>query len=596
MTKNTYNFGLIGNCAYIGHVDLEGDISWLCWPRFDSSFVFGKLLDDKQGGRFRIAPEDGVLATTQYYIENTNVLCTEISSPSGTYRITDFAPRFPQYDRYYRPLMLVRKIERLEGTPRLIVSCKPTYNYGKADVKAHHGSNHIRFSGLPDELRLTGNIPLDFIADEHPFQLFETKYLVLTYGSPLEAALEETCETFLRKTVQYWRNWVKAGTFPLLYQKESIRSALVLKIHQYEQTGAIIAASTTSLPEFPGTGRNWDYRFCWMRDSYYTLMAFSRIGHFEELEGYFHFISNLAHANIKQQRIQPLYAIDGENVLTEKYVDLKGYRENQPVRIGNDAYTHIQNDVYGQILVTLLPLYIDRRFIGTERSYSLAVIENALDMIEITMQEPDAGLWEFREKKQMHGYTFLFHWAGANAAAKILRELNAGPDRIAKATALAEQARQMLEQCYDETRGVYTQAMGTKHLDASMFQMITMGFLDYDQARAIKHLRVMEEDLKQGKGMFYRYKHADDFGKPETSFVICSFWFIEALARLGLVEEAMENFEHLMTFSNHLGLLSEHANPNDGSQWGNFPQTYSHVGQINAATQISRMLNRPKFL
>lgn len=596
MVQNTYNNGVIGNCAYIAHINENGNVNWLCWPQFDSSFVFGGLLDDEKGGDFSITPFKEAFTSHQRYIENTNILRTDIASPTGSFRITDFAPRFPLYDRTHRPLMLIRKIERLSGNPKLLVTCRPAYDYGQADVQSHHGSNHIRYSGLPDELRLTSNIPLNFIEQGIPFQLFETKYLVLTYGAPLEAPLVETCETFFRKTKMYWRNWIKASSTPILYQDACIRSALILKIHQYEQTGAIIAASTTSLPEFPGTGRTWDYRFCWMRDAYYTLTAFSNIGHFEELEGYFQFMANISHPTDEAQRLQPLYSINGESKLVEISHDLKGYLGNQPVRTGNDAYTHIQNDVYGQVLVSLLPLYIDKRFIGPERAYSIFSIQNLLKMIEMTMQEPDAGLWEFREQRQLHGYTYLFHWAGASAAGKMLRHLGATGEWIEMADRLAKESEAMLEKCYDPEQGVYTQAIGSKQLDASMLQLITMGYLDHDKERALKHLRVMEKELKQSEATFYRYKHADDFGKPETSFVICSFWFVEALARLGLVEEARKNFEHLLTFQNHLGLLSEHVNPNDGSQWGNFPQTYSHVGLLNAAFQISRTLNKPNFL
>lgn len=596
MLNNMYNNALIGNCAYIAHIGKEADIKWLCWPQFDSSFVFGSMLDDEKGGEFSISPSGEEFTSHQYYIENTNVVCTEITSESGSYRVTDVAPRFPLFERNHRPLMLIRKIERLSGHPKLVVKCRPAYDYGSAEIKSHQGSNHIWYSGLPDQLRLTSNIPMNFIESEIPFQLFETKYLVLTYANPLEAALEETCEIFIQKTITYWRKWIKASNFPLLYQKQCIRSALLLKMHQYEQTGAIIASSTTSLPEFPGTGRTWDYRYCWMRDAYYTLTAFSHIGHFEELEGYFRFMANISTPTEDAFRLQPLYSINGDNILTERTLDLEGYLGNKPVRSGNDAYTHIQNDVYGQVLVSLLPLYIDRRFIGEERSSSLQNIKNLLLMIEATMDEPDAGLWEFREKRQLHGYTFLFHWAGANAAGKMLHHLHAPDEWIAKANALAAKSAEMLEKCYDEKRGVYTQGVNSKQLDASMMQLITMGYLDHDKEKALKHLRVMEAELKQGKATFYRYKHTDDFGKPQTSFVICSFWFIEALARLGQIDEARDNFEHLLTFANHVGLLSEHVDPAKGSQWGNFPQTYSHVGLLNAVFQISRSLNTPNFL
>ena len=595
MPQNKYNTGIIGNCAYLAHIDTKANVKWLCWPQFDSSFVFGELIDSQTGGAFSILPTVEGFSTVQTYVENTNVICTEFNTSSGNFKVTDFAPRFKQHGRYHRPLMLIRKIERISGNPQIIVTCDPSYEYGKAAIASHLGSNHIRYSGLPDQLRLTTNIPVNFIDKQISFQLFDTKYLVLTYGTPLEAEIIETCETFLKNTINYWRSWVKASSYPMLYQKEIIRSALALKIHQYEQTGAIIAASTTSLPEFQNMGRNWDYRFCWLRDAYYTLTAFNHIGHFEELEGYFQYISNITakHPN----RLQPLFTINCESELTETVLDLDGYLgSNKPVRIGNDAYNQIQNDGYGQVLVSLLPLYIDKRFIDTERSSSLLTIHNLLKMIEETMQEPDAGIWEFRESRQLHGYTFLFHWAGAKAAIKILKTLNADEEWIVKAEKIASKASEMIEKCFDAERGVYTQAIGSIHLDASMLQLITMGYLDGEPQKALKHLRVMEQELKSDKGMFYRYKHHDDFGIPETTFVICSFWYVESLARLGLVNEAMENFNELLKYGNHLGLLSEHINSNDGSQWGNFPQTYSHVGLINAAYQITRKLNKPNFL
>lgn len=595
MPKNTYNTGIIGNCAYIAHVDNLANIKWLCWPQFDSSFVFGDLIDPTTGGSFSIVPADNGFSTTQNYIENTNVLCTEFKTDSGNFKVTDFAPRFKQNGRYHRPLMLIRKIERVSGNPQITIKCQPAYDYGKSNIISHLGSNHIRYDGLPDQLRLTSNIPVNFIDKEISFQLFETKYLVLTYGTPLEAELEETCENFLKNTVNYWRSWIKASSYPMIYQKEIIRSALALKIHQYEQTGAIIAASTTSLPEFQGLGRNWDYRFCWLRDSYYTLTAFNHIGHFEELEGYFQYIANITSKH--PQRLQPLFSINGESDLTEIELNLDGYLgTNKPVRIGNDAFNQIQNDGYGQVLVSLLPLYIDKRFIDTERSNSLSTIHNLLEMIEKTMDEPDAGIWEFRETKQLHGYTYLFHWAGAKAAEKIFKTLGQSEKHIQKAQEIAQNAQSILEKCFDKEREVYTQAVGTSHLDASMLQLISLGYLDDKPELAIKHLRAMEKELKSDKGMFFRYKHEDDFGIPETTFVICSFWYVESLARLGLVDEAIENFDNLLKYSNHLGLLSEHVNPTDGSHWGNFPQTYSHVGLINAAYQISRKRNKPNFL
>ncbi len=593
MKKHTYNIGIIGNCAYMAHINTNANIVWMCWPQFDSSFIFGSLVDDEKGGEFSVTPHNGNYTSHQYYIENTNVLCTEFESPEGKFKVTDFAPRFYQYDRYYKPLMLVRIIEPLSGAPRAKVVCNPVGQYGKIKPEVNQGSSHIRYRGLDQQVRLTTNIPLNFIMEEQSFVLNETKYLVLTWGIPLEATLEETAEDFLWKTIKYWDGWVKSTSIGTFYQEQIIRSALCLKIHQFEDTGAIIASGTTSLPEFPGSTRNWDYRYCWLRDTYYILNAFHNVGHFEELERYFHYIENIT-IN-ENDRYQPLYSITGKKKLEEIITDLKGYKEDKgPVRIGNQAYTHIQNDVYGQVLVALLPLYVDARFSAGGKYYSQRLVNHTLQKISDTMNEPDAGLWEFREFANYHCYTFLFHWAGACSALKIGKHFK-NEEIIKKATRLRDEAIEKIEACYDQERGVYTQAIGRPYLDASCLQLITMGYLDPNSEKAKTHLKRIEEELKTPEGLVYRYKHTDDFGAPESTFLICAYWYIEALACVGRTDDAIREFENLIKFQNHLGLLSEDVEAKSGSQWGNFPQAYSHVGQLNAAFRISKKLDKPTF-
>jgi GH15 family glucan-1,4-alpha-glucosidase len=593
MIKHTYDMGVVGNCAFLGLIGTDTAVRWLCWPRFDSSFVFGSLLDEQKGGECSIRPVAADFTSHQYYVPNTNVLCTEITAPDGAYRVTDFAPRFMQYERYYKPLMFIRKIEPLAGTPRVRAAVRPVGQYGEQELTRRRSSNHIAFLGLEEEIRLTTNIPLTYVLDEEDFVLNETKYLVLTYGAPLEAALESTAERFLTSTITYWRNWVKSTSIGNFHQSQVIRSALALKIHQYEDTGAIIAASTTSLPEAPGSTRNWDYRFCWMRDTFYILTAFNNIGHSEELERYFHFIANIS--TKVEDKYQPLYGIGGQTKLVEKELPLAGYLGNQPVRIGNDAYTHIQNDVYGQVLVALLPLYVDCRFQDPGRPTPLALVTESLRLIETTMDQPDAGLWEFRHIAQKHCYTYLFHWAGSHAALQVARSLG-DKELAAKASRLLAQAEERIEQCFDPERGVYTNAIGSEHLDASTIQLITMGYLDPNSERAKHHLVELEKELMTPEGLFYRYRHPDDFGTPETTFLICSFWYVEALACVGRLDEAIAEFEQLLTYTNHLGLLSEDVDAKTGSQWGNFPQAYSHVGLVNAAYRIAKKMDKPNFV
>ncbi|HZY38785.1 MAG TPA: glycoside hydrolase family 15 protein [Mucilaginibacter sp.] len=594
MKRHTYNTGLIGNCAYLAHINKNTNVDWLCWPRFDSTFVFGGLLDEQKGGAFSILPA-GDFTSHQYYLENTNVLITEITLENGSsYRVTDFAPRFQEHQRYYKALMLIRKIEPLNGSARVVVKCEPVSDYGATKLHVNRGSNHIQFLGGDEDMRLTTNIPVSYVFDEQPFVLSDSRYLVLTYGEPLEAALISTAERFLRETIQYWRLWIKHSSIAAFYQPYVIRSALALKIHQFEDTGAIIAASTTSLPEAPGTGRNWDYRYCWLRDTYYIILALNHIGHFEEMEKYFGYVTDITFG--EEERYQPLYGITAKKVLTERTLDdLDGYLGNKPVRVGNQAFEHVQNDIYGQVMISLLPLYTDHRFVFSERKDSARWVALLLNKIERTIDEKDAGIWEFRNMSNIHCYTNLFQWAGAAAAEKMARTID-NNTLVRKAISLKKRAAKHIESCYDPKRKVYTNSAGSPNLDASTLQLIMMNYLDPASDRAKLHLAALEKVLKADKGLFYRYLYKDDFGKPQTTFLVCAFWYVEALACVGRLDDALREFETLLQFGNHLLLFSEDVDETDGSQWGNFPQAYSHVGLMNAAYRIAMKLDKPIFL
>lgn len=592
MAKHIYESGIIGNCAFIAHVHKNTNITWLCWPRFDSSFIFGSLLDDEKGGEFSILPKHE-FTSEQWYVDNTNVLVTEVTCQQGKYRITDFAPRFILFERYYKPLMLIRIIEPISGNPQVKVTCRPTGQYGEAELTAAPGSNHLEFMGLERSVRLTTNVSLNYVMDEQFFALNETKYCILTYEKPLEAPLAHTGEDFLSRTVAYWRTWIKNTGIGNQYQAAVIRSALALKLHQYEDTGAIIAASTTSLPEYDQSTRNWDYRFCWLRDAYYILNALNNLGHFEEAEHYFQFIANIT--EMDSGRFSPLYTVTGRNDFVETIMPLKGYKDNQPVRVGNQAVEHIQNDIYGQVLLSLIPLYVDKRCVYQNRHDPAMFIHRMLDKIAMTIDEEDAGIWEFRNIAQKHCYTNLFQWAGCKAAIKVAASINDNM-LMEKAGALMNKAAANIEACYDPERKVYTQAIGVPHMDASTLQLIMMHYLDPNSQRAKDHLAAVEKELKAENGLFYRYLHKDDFGKPKTTFLITAFWYVEALACVGRVDEAIEQFNHLLKYSNHLGLFSEDVDAKDGSQWGNFPQAYSHVGLMNAAYRIAKKLDLPAFV
>lgn len=590
--RHTYKFGMIGNCSFLSYIDLSANVVWQCWPNFDSDFVFGSLMDKKKGGEFSIRPDEETFESGQYYLENTNILATEFRCASGSFRVIDFAPRFEMYERWHKPLKLFRKIEVISGAPKVKVVCQPVADHGrvKATVKLG-GSNHLTYDGLPFDLRLTTNIPKSYIAEEQSFVLTENKYLVLSYNSKMEFPLESTFEEFFLKTKNYWMTWVKRATIPNFYQEWIIRSALLLKLHQFEDTGAVIASGTTSLPEHPGNERNWDYRYCWIRDSYFTLNALNNLSHFEEMEAFSQFIQNISANSL--ENLQPVYSITGVSKLTESISELEGYLNNPPVRFGNEAYLQIQNDVYGQVILSLIPLILDKR-INIEVDPLINICTRLLDVIEDKLDEPDAGIWEYRGKKQLHTGTLVFHWAGIKSVNKIAQSIG-DKDLESRTAKLLDSAKDLIEKSFDPNTKGYTASEGSPHYNASELLLITMNYFGDNKERAQDHLIAIENSLKTDNDFIYRYRDIDDFGETHSSFMICGFWYAEALACVGRIDDAIRVFKNLLSTANHLGILSEDVDPKDSSQWGNFAQTYSHVGLINAAFRISSKLDKLVF-
>ena len=581
-----YGLGIIGNCSYSALLR-EGSVEWLCWPRPDSSFVIGPLLDRDRGGVFAV---EGVGADDvhQEYVANTNVLRTVFRGPGGEFELYDFAPRFQLYQRFFKPSMLVRILRPISGEPRARVRCHPTYEYGLVEAGSWRASNHIEYTGFPAPVRLTTNVPLTYVEDARPFLLEEDRHLVLTWGEPLEAGLQETAERFLERTLDYWRRWVKGTRVPRDYQREVVRSALALKLHQYDDTGALLAATTTSIPEHPGSGRTWDYRFCWLRDAYFTLNALERLGHSEEMERFLEYLRNLAEEN--EGVLQPAYRINGDSHATEHELShLSGFNGDGPVRVGNQAFEHVQNDVYGEMILGVSRLFLDARFVGeVPRHAAVDIVQVLVDQIEARLEEPDAGLWEFRGKTRLHSFSVLMHWAGTRRAAEVFDALEA-PELAERARSVEARARDVLEtQCWNEEVGALTQVAGEPQVDAAMLLAVHLGYFAPDDPRADRHVDAIRAALSVDGGLLRRYSVQDDFGHMEAAFTVCTFWLVEALALIGRTDEARELFDRLLTLDNGLGLYSEDILPGTLEQSGNFPQTYSHVGLINAAFRLSR--------
>lgn len=575
--------GLIGNCQAAAHVDARGSIVWSCLPRFDSEPVFSTLLDADEGGHFTIAPADGSRGV-QRYIENTNVLETRFDSPEGSFRVLDFFPRFMQFERSFRPTKIIRIIEPLSGTPRISVHCEPRLGWSKAIPRREQGSHHVSYLGFSSELRLTTDVPLSYLGVT-PFALTERKHLVLAWGAPVEEPLGPLCDRFLRETITYWQRWVKHCDVPLHYQEEVIRSALALKLHCFEDTGAIVAALTTSLPESPGSGRTWDYRYCWLRDAYYALGAFRLLGHFEERDQFLQYLLNIA-ASAPNLDLAPLYRIDGRSDLTERVLDnWPGYLGNKPVRVGNQAAEHRQHDVFGEMVLALTPLFLDARFRDQQTKSALDLMFRLTRKAIELAGQPDAGIWEFREDWRPQTFSSLMCWAAADRMARIAERHE--PGAAADLHAHAERIRsEILLMGVDAGRGALVATYGGKDVDAALLQAISLRLLPGSDKRAHATIDAIRRDLEHD-GWLRRYAIRDDFGVPEVAFVICTFWLIEALAVTGRLEEARALMGRARTVTSPLGLLSEDVDPKTGVMWGNFPQAYSHVGMIHAAFAAS---------
>ncbi len=586
-----YPHGLIGNCQISALISNEGAVDWLCLPRPDSPPIFGGILD-QDGGRFSISPSvpQSETTTTQRYLPNTNILVTTVSLPNGdAYQITDFCPRFLQYGRVYRPAALFRIVEPLSGSPSIRVRCKPVSGWDKTPVRFVRGSSHLRYEIRGEYLRLLTNMPLTYLCEETPVALTSKMYFALTWGIGIEDDLVRVSHEFLDQTTKYWRTWVKHCSIPVVYQEEVIRSALALKLHCYEDTGAILAALTTSLPEEPGGPRNWDYRYCWLRDAHFSLSAFYNLGHFEEMEGFLKFLLNIGYAyEQSHDRLAPVYTLSQDLPIPEtEHAGWQGFLGSRPVRSHNQAAEHVQNDVYGEMILTLAPIFFDNRFFDLRTKDHEALVANLARLCERSISQPDAGPWEIRNGWKEHSFTNLMCWAGLDRAYRMQRagflrdsatDLEAARTRAANSLLYATKDKALRNGPTDDS------------YDASLAQLAILGFPDREVCDTtitqIKQALAVRRDGKE-TGFFFRYLRQDDFGKPQSSFVICSFWVVQALAKLGRQAEAKQIMKQILTGANDVGLFAEHFVPETGVQLGNFPQAYSHVGLINAAFAVS---------
>lgn len=588
---SSLDLGVIGNCAIASLIDRRGRHVWHGLGRLDGDPVFNALLggNDPAAG-YMEAALTGLRDSRQRYLPNTAILETTLESDSGAMRILDFAPRFRRFGRMFRPPMLVRRLEPIAGRPRITVRLRPTFNYGALKPQLTSGSNHVRFFGDTAVLRLTTDASITYILHETEFALDRPLTLIVGVDESVPDSPDSIARSFLAETEAYWQTWVRDLNIPFDWQAAVIRAAITLKLCSFEDTGAVLAALTTSVPEAAGTPRNWDYRFSWLRDSFFTVTALNRLSATRTMEMFVRFIVDIVEAGSSRgevDQIAPLFPIAPGTATEERIVtSLPGYRGIGPVRIGNAAVSQRQNDTYGSMVMTAAQMFWDERLPrqGDMELYrKLCLVGNEAHKAALT---PDAGLWEYREREEVHTFSAAMCWAAQHRLGMIARRVGVDSESrewLARAGVLRQEVLQRATTQEGWLSGVLDRDMA----DATSLVLPEIGLLSSDDPRFHATLDMVSRKLMRS-GFVMRYVEADDFGKPSNAFLLCTFWYIDALVSVGRRDEALELFNNLLARRNHVGLLSEDIDPATGELWGNFPQTYSQVGLILSAMRLSR--------
>jgi GH15 family glucan-1,4-alpha-glucosidase len=594
---NNLNYGVIGNCRCAALVSYKGSIDWCCLPDFDSPSIFARLIDNDNGGFFSIIVDDKYIITQKYLIW-TNVLITEFRSDLGTFEIIDFMPRYKLIDDdYFAPAEIYRYIKHISGTPTFRVKYCPMFNYAREPVSNIKEDNYIRtYSRVTptDCIYLYSSLNFNDILESKEITITEHQFLLLSYNQKLIDIDIKRVYLEFQRTKVYWLNWTNRSKKYDKYNEEITRSLLVLKIMSYQPTGAVLAALTTSIPETIGDVRNWDYRFCWLRDASMSLETLIKMGHSYSARRFLEYLKRILKS--KNDSFQIMYGIRGEKDLTETELShLAGYENTKPVRIGNAAYSQRQNDVFGYLLNIIHQYY--EFFPGTldELEDIWEIVRNICRTISTHWEKPDKGIWEIRSGEKHYVFSKVMSWVAMDRATKIATSLNK-PYYAETWGGIANDIKEdVFKKGWKEKLQTFTQTYCNSELDASLLLMAEYGFISPDDMRYKKTVMAVKNALFYN-GLVYRYKNPDDFGKPMSSFTICTFWLVQALFRIGLEEDAKIIFEDLLACSNHLGLFSEDIHFTTKRLLGNFPQAYSHLALINTATLFSEKKYIPKFI
>jgi GH15 family glucan-1,4-alpha-glucosidase len=576
-----------GNGRVLALVAPSSAIEWLCFPRFDSPSVFARLLDREKGGTFRVLGRDGERDGDLEYLSNTNVVRGRFEEGESAWEIFDFAPRIPDGLNVRAPIRIVRLVRPLRGQPLIQIDFDPRPDYGRVAPFISEITGGLLVTGAAGPIHLATNCPAAYVMNRIPFVLHEPLYFVMSWGPPLEPPNLATVRHDLEATIAGWRIWSKTCALPSFAPSAVLRSALCLKLHASHDTGAIIAAATTSIPEAMGTERTWDYRYCWLRDSAFVVEALRRIGHVDEGEHLIRYLRDV----VSGGALQPLYGIGGERDLHEYSLPhLAGFGGNAHVRVGNAAYSQRQNDLMGELVLCFETLMRDPRIVHEDPEALFPLIEGLVEHAILSAPEPDTGIWEFRTLLRPYTFSRAMCWAAIHRGSLIAQRLGRR-EQAGRWAAIADAEREVvLRRGYNDQLGFFTQTLDGQHPDASNLLLPTIGIIDARDPRFVSTLAAYENRLVEG-GWMLRYRNIDDFGETTSAFTICSFWWAEALALTGRLDEAVALFDRLLASANPVGLFSEDVEPKSGRLLGNFPQAYTHVGLIHAATTIGELLD-----
>ena len=586
--RDNINYGIIGNCQSSALIYKDSSIDWCCLPKFDSPSVFAKIIDNKIGGFFKVETV-GNYNLSQEYLKNTCILKTSFNNGFDEFDVIDFMPRFQTKKKsYYSPPEITRIIKHVNGNPKIRIAYDPKLDYSIGKTKSYVKSNFIVSISENENyetLYLYSNASLNAIVNNDVIELKSDLFFKISYYEKLIFPKFKEILFEFNQTKKYWSNWIKKTPKFKKYNDQILRSALTLKLLTYQKTGAVLAASTTSLPETIGEERNWDYRFCWIRDASMVIKVVAKLGHKNIVKNFIKFIINLIPD--KNEKLQIMYGINGEKILEEKTLDhLSGYLDSSPVRIGNAAYNQKQNDIYG-ILMDAIHYQIEKFPSENEEYEELwSIVKSIVWIVKNNWMLPDKGIWEFRNEDKHFTFSKLLSWVAIDRAIKISILINKSSNIKKWKLIRKEIYNDILENGWNKKLGAFTQSYGSDSLDASLLLMESFDFVKPNNLKYIKTVKAIEKDL-MNDGLLFRYRNKDDFGFPSSSFTVCSFWYINSLYKIGEKEKSKNYFEKILKYSNHLGLFSEDLDFKSKRLLGNFPQAYSHLALIDCALNFN---------